>query len=141
MVGLVIAAHGHLAAELVSTAEQIVGHLSGVMTCSVEPGASPDEIRTSIKLAVKSVDDGAGVLVMADLLGGSPCTQSMSLCGKAMLEVVTGVNLPMLIKANSMRREGMSVKALAEALVAYGQRNIALASAMLRDVAARTPAA
>ena len=139
MVGLVIAAHGHLAAELVSTAEQIVGTLPGVASCSVEPGASPEDIRLSIKSAVKTVDDGQGVVVLADLLGGSPCTQSMSLCGKQLIEVVTGVNLPMLIKANSMRGEGLTVKALAEALVTYGQRNIALASAMLRD--ATRPAA
>jgi mannose PTS system EIIA component len=57
----------------------------------------------------------------------------MALCDKANLEVVTGVNLPMLIKASSLRLEGVTVNALAQALVQYGQRNITLASALLRD--------
>jgi PTS system mannose-specific IIA component len=57
----------------------------------------------------------------------------MALCGKANLEVVSGVNLPMVIKASSLRLEGHSVNALAQAMVSYGQRNITLASALLRD--------
>lgn len=138
MVGLVIAAHGHLAEELIHTAEQIVGTLPNVAACSVEPGASAEDVRGSIRQAVKQVDDGDGVVVMADLLGGSPCTQSMTLCGKATLEVVTGVNLPMLLKATSLRQQSIKPHQLAETLVAYGQRNIALASDMLRDALGRT---
>jgi len=100
MVGLVVASHGHLADELVATARQIVGEVDRVATLSVEPHSSLEEIRARIKDAVKSVDDGEGVLVFADLIGGSPCTQSLSLCQQARIEVVTGVNLPMLLKAN-----------------------------------------
>ncbi|MBK7857159.1 MAG: PTS sugar transporter subunit IIA [Archangiaceae bacterium] len=133
MIGLVVATHGRLGHELLATTEQIVGPLACVTACSVEPGASADELRDRIREAVARVDQGDGVLVLADLAGGSPCTQSMALCSKQNLEVVSGVNLPMVIKASSLRNEGHSVNALAQALVQYGQRNITLASALLRD--------
>ncbi len=137
MVGLVVASHGHLAEELVATARQIVGEVQHVATLSVEPGSSPEEIRARIKEAVKSVDDGEGVLVFADLIGGSPCTQSLSLCQQARIEVVTGVNLPMLLKANSLRGQ-LPLLELAHQLAQYGQKNITCASDLLR---ARAPAA
>lgn len=137
MVGLVVAAHGRLADELVATASQIVGPLKKIATLSVDPSASPDEIRASMKSAVTSVDDGDGVLVFADLIGGSPCTQSLSLCKQARIEVVTGVNLPMLLKADSLRAE-LPLNELAHTLATYGQKNICCASDLLR---ARQPAA
>jgi mannose PTS system EIIA component len=132
MVGLVVAAHGHLADELVHTAEQIVGPLPSVRTCSIEPGASPDAIRAALIETLDQIDAGEGVIVLADLFGGTPCTQSLSLCGRHKLEVVTGVNLPMLLKANSLRREPMPLPDLAIALTQYGQRNITCATALLR---------
>jgi|APLak6261675434_1056106.scaffolds.fasta_scaffold00250_5 PTS system mannose-specific IIA component len=134
MFGLVVASHGHLAAELVATAEQIVGSLPHTATCTVDPGASPEEIRHRIVEAVKQVDDGAGVIVFADLIGGSPCTQSLSLCRQQRLEVLTGVNLPMLLKANSLRNTARSLTDLAHALAEYGKRNITCASDALRPV-------
>src|SRR6478736_5527060 len=103
MIGIVIAAHGHLAEELLATATSIVGEFPSVKTCSIEPGASPESYQGEIRAAVKAVDDGQGVIVFADLVGGSPCTQSLSLCQQANIEVVTGVNLPMLLKANTLR--------------------------------------
>jgi len=140
MVGLVIASHGRLAEELVSTAAGIVGPLAQVATCSVEPGASAEEVKQQIRDAVKAVDDGDGVIVFADLIGGSPCTQSLSLCQQAHLEVVTGVNLPMLLKADSLRSATpkLSLTELAHQLASYGQRNITCATDALR---AKSPAA
>jgi len=139
MVGLVVAAHGRLADELVHTAEQIVGPLPAVRTCSIEPGASPEAIRATMLEAVKEIDTGDGVIVLADLFGGTPCNQSLSLCAKRKLEVVTGVNLPMLIKANSLRGEPMPLVDLAIALTQYGQKNITCASVLLRGAEARQP--
>lgn len=132
MIGIVIAAHGHLAEELARTAAQIVGELPRVSTISVEPNASLEELREHIRTAVRSVDDGEGVVVLADLLGGSPCNQSLMLCHKGQLEVLTGVNLPMLLKANSLRLAKLSLHELAESLAQYGQRNITLASNSVR---------
>ncbi|MCC6337466.1 MAG: PTS sugar transporter subunit IIA [Myxococcales bacterium] len=140
MVGLVIASHGRLAEELVSTAAQIVGPLPKVATCSVVPGSSADDVKQQIRDAVKLVDDGDGVIVLADLIGGSPCTQSLTLCQQARLEVITGVNLPMLIKANALRTgpQRLALTDLAHELTAYGRRNITCATDVLR---AKSPAA
>lgn len=132
MVGLVIASHGHLAEEFVATARQIVGELDHVVTCSVEPGASPEQLRARLKEAVGEVDQGDGVVVLADLLGGTPCNQSLSLCQQARLEIVTGVNLPMVLKANSLRRTVGTAAELADQLTAYGQKNIACVTGRLR---------
>ena len=132
MVGLVVAAHGRLADELVHTAEQIVGMLPAVRVCSIEPGASPEAIRAAMIRAVVELDTGDGVIVLADLFGGTPCNQSLMLCDRRKLEVVTGVNLPMLLKANSLRRETMPLPDLAIELTRYGQKNITCASALLR---------
>lgn len=137
MVGLVVAAHGHLADEMVHAAEQIVGGLPAVETCSIEPGTSPESIREQMRAAVLKVDSGDGVIVLADLFGGTPCNQSLMLCGTCKLEVITGMNLPMLLKANSLRATpGMDLQDLALALASYGQKNITCPTAMLRDAAA-----
>src|SRR3954471_19332023 len=103
MVGLVIATHGRLGEELVATAEQIVGKLPAVATCAIQPGASPAEIRAQMSDAVKSVDSGDGVVIMADLFGGTPCKESLMLCRQNRIEVLAGINLPMLLKASSLR--------------------------------------
>ncbi len=131
MIGLVIASHGQLGAELVSTAKQIVGELAQVASCSVEPSTAPDELKLKLREAVRSVDQGQGVIVFADLIGGSPCTQSLSLCQQARIEVITGVNLPMLLKANTLRQT-TELHELALQLTQYGQRNITCATETLR---------
>lgn len=141
MVGLVVASHGHLSDELVATARQIVGELPHVATCSVDPSSSPEEIRSLIRSAVTAVDEGEGVIVFADLIGGTACSQSLSLCGTTRIEVLTGVNLPMLLKASSLRLSPeLSLAELAHALAVYGQRNITCATDLVRGVA-RPPAA
>ena len=134
MVGIVVASHGQLAAELVATARQIVGEFSQVATCTVVPGSSSEELRAEIRRSVESVEQGDGVLVFADLIGGSPCMQSLSLCASLNIEVVTGVNLPMLIKATVLRADGqVPLRELAEQLTQYGQRNITCATQTLRS--------
>lgn len=140
MVGLVIASHGHLAEELVSTAAGIIGPLLKVVTCSVAPGASADDVKQQIREAIASVEEGDGVILFADLIGGSPCTQSLSLCQQTNLEVITGVNLPMLLKANTLRSAmpQPTLAELAHQLASYGQRNITCATDVLR---AKSPAA
>ena len=137
MVGLVVATHGRLAAELVATAEQIVGHVEAAATVSLEPGASPQEIREKMREAVHSVDQGDGVIIMADLFGGTPCKESLMLCKTGKLEVLAGVNLPMLLKANSLRAEAMPLPDLAHALTQYAQRNITCASDLVRETTAQ----
>ena len=116
MVGLVVAAHGRLAEELVVTAEQIVGPITEVKTVGIEPGSSPEVIRQQMRDAVHELDSGEGVLVLADLFGGTPCKESLMLLQKEHLEVLAGVNLPMLLKAASLRREHLPLPELARTL-------------------------
>ena len=115
MVGLVVATHGRLADELVATAEQIVGKLPPVATCSIEPGTSVEDLRAKMRAGVAEVGPGEGVIVLADLFGGTPCKESLMLCQRRNLEVLAGVNLPMLLKANSLRA---SVAAAGDGLAA-----------------------
>src|SRR5262245_36633192 len=137
MVGLVVATHGRLAEELVATAEQIVGKVPSATTVSLAPGASPEEIREKMEEAVAAVDRGDGVIIMADLFGGTPCKESLMLCKSRHLEVLAGINLPMLLKANSLRAESMSLPDLAHALTQYAQRNITCASDLVRETTAQ----
>jgi PTS system mannose-specific IIA component len=122
---------------MVATAEQIVGAFLATTTVSLEPGASPEEIREKMRAAVGAVDQGEGVIIMADLFGGTPCKESLMLCKSHNLEVLAGVNLPMLLKANSLRKEAMPLSDLAHALTQYAQRNITCASDLVREATAQ----
>ncbi len=132
MIGILVASHGRFAQELLATAQQIVGELPRAESCSVEPGASPEHIRAQLGDAVERLDEGEGVVVFADLIGGSPCTQSLSLCRQKNLEVLTGVNLPMLLKAHALRQAASSLTALAHDLADYGRKSITCATDKLR---------
>lgn len=141
MVGLVVASHGRLADELVATAEQIVGKLPAVATCNIEPGSSVEDLRAKMRQAVAAVDQGEGVIVMADLFGGTPCKESLMMCSErcqaGKIEVLAGVNLPMILKANSLRGEALALPDMATQLASYAQRNITCASALLREAQQR----
>lgn len=138
MVGIVVASHGLLAKELLRTAAMIIGELQQATACSIEPGTPPQVLRDRIAAAVHEVDTGDGVIVFSDLLGGSPCTQSLLLCRENNLEVLTGVNLPMVLKADALRRT-VSLVELARTLAEYGRNAITCATAKLRGE--QTPAA
>lgn len=133
MVGLVVATHGRLGDELVATAEQIVGKLPSVATVSIEPGAAPAQIREKMRAAVDSVDEGSGVIVLADLFGGTPCKESLMLCRQCNLEVLAGVNLPMLLKAHSLRREELALPDFAHALTQHAQKTITCVTDLIRE--------
>lgn len=134
MVGLVIATHGRLADELVATAEQIVGKLPQVAACNVDPCAAPADVRRRLSEVVDSVDRGQGVIVLADLFGGTPCKEGLMLCGQRDLEVIAGVSLPMILKAHTLRTsEFMALPELAHAVAAQTQKTITCASDLLRD--------
>ena len=133
MVGLVVATHGRLAEELLATVEQIVGELPQVAACSIKPGMLPLELREKVRDAVRAVDSGEGALVLADILGGTPCKESLMLCGQCHIEVLAGVNVPMLLKASSLRSEPLALPDMARALAQHAQKNITCASDLLRE--------
>jgi mannose PTS system EIIA component len=137
MVGLVVATHGVLAAELIRTAEGIVGKLERAQPVSIGAGSSMEEARAALGDAIRAVDDGDGVLVLTDMFGGTPANLALTFLD-GNIEVLTGVNLPMLLKLATCRAEGVGLPATAQLLTGYGQKNITLASELLRSRAQAT---
>ncbi|HWP35275.1 MAG TPA: PTS fructose transporter subunit IIA [Thermodesulfobacteriota bacterium] len=131
MVGVVVVAHGRLADEYLAVTEMIVGRLPQLAAVATRAEDSNEVLRERLVAAVREVDSGDGVLILTDMFGGTPCNISLSLLDGERVEVLSGVNLPMLI-ALSTHREGKRLGELAEFLKGYGQRNINLASEILR---------
>ncbi len=131
MVGLVVATHGGLADELVRTAEGIVGKLEGCRTVSIGSGTDMAVSRELLGAAIQAVNGGDGVLVLTDMFGGSPANLALTFLDEG-IEVLTGVNLPMLLKLSTCRSEKLALAATAQMLTSYGQKNITLASELLR---------
>jgi PTS system mannose-specific IIA component len=129
MIGLVVATHGSLAAALVETAERIVGPIEACAAVAVDAQTSVEEARARVADAIHRVDGGEGVLVLTDMFGGTPANLALTFLDEK-IEVVTGVNLPMLMKLAGSRGDGL--QAAAELAAAHGQKNITHASALLR---------
>lgn len=132
MVGAVVITHGRLAEALVEAAEAITGKMEKVKTVSVANTDSTDGIRGVVSAAIKEVDSGNGVVVFTDMFGGTPTNIALSLMNSGKVEVITGVNLPMLIKFVGHRSD-KPIHELAALLKDYGQKSIVLAGEMLRD--------
>ena len=130
MIGVVLATHGHLAQEMLRTAEAVVGKLAQVAAVSVV--ATEPDVRGTIEAAIRSVDQGEGVLLLTDLLGGSPTNLCLSFLTERKVEVVTGVNLPMLLKLGGLRATGKSIEQVARELAEAGQKSIGHASDLVR---------
>ena len=131
MVGLVVAAHGKLAEELIRTAEGVCGKLEQCRAVSVASSSAMEVAKAELTEAIRAVDSGDGVLVLTDMFGGSPANLALTFLDEK-IEVVTGVNLPMLVKLSTCRAEGAALLDTAQMLSAYGQKNITLASELLR---------
>lgn len=130
MVGILIVTHGELANELLRTAQEIVGKLPRVEAVSIHAAEQIEKSRKKIEALLQRVNDGSGVLIFTDLFGGTPSNLVLSYLEAGKVEVVTGVNLPMLMKLPSLREE-RDLRALADKLARYGQRNILVASEFL----------
>lgn len=130
MVGVVIATHGRLAEELIRTAEGVVGPLPEVRAASIDSRNA--NTRQELAALVRELDHGEGVLLLTDLFGGSPTNLCLSFLAELRVEVVTGVNLPMVVKLGSVRASGKPLQEMAAELAAAGQRSIGHASELLR---------
>ena len=130
MIGVVVATHGLLAQEMIRTAEAVVGALPNVVPVAVVSTA-PD-MRADLKAAIQRVDEGDGVLLLTDLLGGSPTNLCVSFLAERQVEVITGVNLPMLLKLGTVRSSGKPIGQIARELADAGQRAIGHLSEALR---------
>jgi PTS system mannose-specific IIA component len=131
MVGLVLATHGKLAEELLRTAEGVCGTLEQCRAVSVGASLAMEQARGLLADAIRAVDSGDGVLVLTDMFGGSPANLALTFLDEK-IEVVTGVNLPMLVKLSTCRAEDAPLLETARMLTGYGQKNITLASELLR---------
>jgi len=130
MVGIVIVAHGRLAQAFVEAAEMIVGPSNQLKSCSFAQENSVDTLRKMLKASIKDVDDGDGVIILTDMFGGTPSNISLSFLEHDKLEVVTGVNLPMVINALT-KREGNKIGEMVHLLKDNGCKNIHIASEVL----------
>jgi mannose PTS system EIIA component len=130
LVGGVVVTHGNLATELVSAAETIVGDIRHITAVTIGWHDNVDVAREQISKAIERVDGGAGVLVLTDMFGGTPTNIACTFLGNSPIEVVTGVNLPMIIKlADQQPDEKLAV--IARRVRDQGQKNIYLASEVL----------
>jgi PTS system mannose-specific IIA component len=132
MVGVVVVTHCHLGEELIAAAELVVGEeLKQFQSVSIDPREGSEEIREKIIAAIRKVDGGKGVLILTDMYGGTPSNISLSFLEEKKIEVITGVNLPMLLKLATYQDE-KGLEELAIFITDYGQRNINLASEVLK---------
>jgi len=130
MIGLVLVTHAGLATALKLSAEMIVGSIENCTTVEVAPDERADDIMARVVAAVEAVQSG-GAIIMTDLFGGTPSNMAMSFLKEGCIEVVTGVNLPMLIEFCS-RREKMPVAELATNLHRTGCEGIIVAGEFLK---------
>ena len=132
MIGVVIVTHCRLAEELIAAARLVVGEeLKQFQPVSIGPTEGTEDIREKIIGAIRKVDEGQGVLILTDMYGGTPSNISLSFLEEKKIEVITGVNLPMLLKLATHPNE-MDLEKLAVFITDYGQRNINLASEVLK---------
>lgn len=132
MIGIVIVSHRQLGDALIDAAEFILAEKpTAVAAVSVDLNESVDKLRAKITDGMKAVDQKAGILILTDMFGGTPSNLSYSFLEEGRIEVISGVNLPILIKAINSRAE-MDLNKLSTSLEAYGKTTIRLASRILK---------
>jgi mannose PTS system EIIA component len=134
MIGLVLVTHGRLAAEFVVAMEHVVGPQSAVAAICIGPEDDMELRRGDIAKAIRDVDGGRGVIVLTDLFGGTPSNLAISLMQPGRVEVIAGINLPMLIRLEGARRT-MAVKEAVAAAREAGRKYISVASEVLGEAA------
>jgi len=132
MIGMVLVTHGRLAIEFIAALEHVVGEQEQIAAVCIGPDDDMEQRRLDILNSVATVDDGSGVVVLTDMFGGTPSNLAISIMDKAKVEVIAGVNLPMLIKLASVRRTEVLDKAVLAARDA-GQKYINVASTLLSE--------
>lgn len=131
MIGVVVVTHGQLATELVNAAETIVGELPRFTAVSIGWHEDTEDARSDIAEAIARVDDGSGVLILTDMFGGTPSNLAMTFLAQGHVEVITGVNLPMLIKLVNVPAQS-DLLAVARDMREHGRHAIWVASDLLR---------
>jgi PTS system mannose-specific IIA component len=130
MIGALVVTHGHLGQELVAAAEMIVGDFSHIQAVSIGWHDDVNDARKDIEKRISEVETGSGVLILTDMFGGTPSNIALSFHDPGKVDVVTGVNLPMLIKIAG-QKEGDTLNSLARTVRDQGRSSIAMASDFL----------
>jgi PTS system mannose-specific IIA component len=130
MIGMVLVTHGHLATEFRAALEHVVGPQKQIETITIGPEDDMEQRRRDIIQAVHHVDTGGGVVVLTDMFGGTPSNLAISVMEGSQVDVVAGINLPMLIKLASVREDATLEQAVVQAQDA-GRKYISVASRIL----------
>ncbi|OGL43337.1 MAG: hypothetical protein A2042_02310 [Candidatus Schekmanbacteria bacterium GWA2_38_11] len=131
MIGAIIVTHGSLGEEIIKSAEMIIGQQEKIKSVAIRPEDSEATIRENITKALNEVDEGKGVLILTDMFGGTPSNLSLCFFEENRIEVVTGINLPMLIKFSTERKKG-ALSEIVSTIKEYGQKHILVASQILK---------
>ena len=135
MIGLVLVTHGRLAAEFVTAMEHVVGPQDAIEAICIGPEDDMEARRADIAAAIGKVEKGHGVILLTDLFGGTPSNLAISLMEPGRVEVIAGINLPMLIRLEGARKM-MKIKAAVAAARDAGRKYISVASEVLGEAAA-----
>lgn len=130
MIGVVVVTHGHLADEFVAAAEHVLGPQRQMKAVAIGPDDDMEVRRGDILSAVRAVDSGAGVVILTDMFGGTPSNLAISIINEGAIEVIAGVNLPMLVKL-AVERARLPLAQAAQAAQDAGRHYIRIASAEL----------
>jgi PTS system mannose-specific IIA component len=136
MIGILLVTHGKLAEELRAAAMTIQPDLTRIVACSLEWNQTGEDARDRIAQGLSEADEGEGAIILTDMFGGTPTNLTLSFLQKDRVEIVTGVNLPMLLKCAALQRSGKPVSEVAHLARERGQRSIYVASDLLADEAA-----
>jgi PTS system mannose-specific IIA component len=132
MVGAVLLTHSFVGRELIATAEYLLGQMDGIVSVSLDGKNDAVQARKIIADAIQSVDEGEGVLILTDLFGGSPSNLAFSFLDQAKIEVITGLNLPMVLTFWNYRK-GRDLVELAACVKLSGRRNILVARTLKEE--------
>jgi mannose PTS system EIIA component len=130
MVGALVVSHGHLAQELVAAAEMIVGEIARIQAVSIGWHDDVNDARKEIERRIAEVEDGSGVLILTDMFGGTPSNIAFSFHEPGKVEVVTGANLPMIVKV-ATQKDGETLDTVARSVLQQGRSSISMGSDFL----------
>jgi len=132
MIGIVIVTHGQLGEVLIETASTIFGQRPpAVSAVSIDLAQDVDKLRSKIEKAIDHVDENQGVIILTDMFGGTPSNLSYSFLEEGRTEVLSGINLPVLIRASELRKK-LAISEVAQRIETFGKKSISLASGILK---------
>src|SRR3954447_15339691 len=139
MIGILLVTHGRLAEELRAAALTIQPGLERIVAVALEWSETGEDASEKIRRGLQLADEGEGAVILTDMFGGTPTNLTLPFLRKDRIEIVTGVNLPMVLKCAALQKSGKSVVEVAHVAKDRGQRSICVASDLLADEAAGAP--